>query len=266
MKNITKRILFCAGLFAILPFMGAVGAEEKESIDELRERLDVIMEKTEEMVEIVEEMRERGELPLEVEKSEESYENYLETYIKYGGENDKEEVEKLQTFLNDHMDAGLPVTGVYGEMTLEAVKNFQREYAEDILEPWGITEPTGYVYKTTQRKINDINYPGATIPVPELEEEEPGETVTEWDSSPMEEPTIIGDDVSDTDKDMENGEDVETPEDENLLGAELGETGDSDRDSLTWTVLILAAIGLGATVYYIYNGDKTRPNQQTIQS
>ena len=29
-------------------------------------------------------------------------------------------------------------------------------YSKDVLEPWGLLEPTGYVYITTKKKINEI--------------------------------------------------------------------------------------------------------------
>ena len=46
--------------------------------------------------------------------------------------------------------------GVYGLDDFEAVKDFQVRYREDILDPWGIRLPTGYVYTTTIKKINEL--------------------------------------------------------------------------------------------------------------
>ncbi|PCI29559.1 hypothetical protein COB55_01930 [Candidatus Wolfebacteria bacterium] len=63
---------------------------------------------------------------------------------------------KLQVFLQEFEGADVEITGIYDEKTTFAVAHFQTKYAEDILTPWGITEPTGYAYITTTRKINEI--------------------------------------------------------------------------------------------------------------
>jgi hypothetical protein len=76
------------------------------------------------------------------------------------------QVRALQEFLNTHMGANLPVTGFFGPLTTAAVKKFQLQHAAEILTPWGITEPTGIVYKTTQRAINLANCSSLTIPMP----------------------------------------------------------------------------------------------------
>lgn len=83
---------------------------------------------------------------------------YLSEYLGLGKDNDSAEVEKLQTFLVDNEGATLAVTGVFDENTKSAVLAFQEKYREDILTPWGITEPTGYVYVTTKHKINDLYF------------------------------------------------------------------------------------------------------------
>jgi len=63
----------------------------------------------------------------------------------------------------------LTVNGEYDTPTFEAVKDFQNEYAEDVLEPWGIDEPTGYTYITTLAKINALLCVRlADDPLPEL--------------------------------------------------------------------------------------------------
>lgn len=81
---------------------------------------------------------------------------FLNAYLRMGRDNDPDEVRKLQTFLNEEIQAGLPVTGFFGPLTHAAVMKFQTKYASDILTPWGISEPTGYVYLTTRKKINEI--------------------------------------------------------------------------------------------------------------
>ncbi|MES2007150.1 MAG: immunoglobulin-like domain-containing protein [Patescibacteria group bacterium] len=100
---------------------------------------------------------------------------YLKSYLKMGAKNDAGEVKKLQSFLNTFMNAGLPVTGVFGPMTFKAVQNFQLKHWDEVLAPWvsfGLTSDhsaTGYVYKTTKRMVNLVYCAGAIeIPKPQL--------------------------------------------------------------------------------------------------
>lgn len=44
----------------------------------------------------------------------------------------------------------------FGNMTRNAVMNFQEMFAEEILHPWGISEPTGIVEIQTKKKLNKI--------------------------------------------------------------------------------------------------------------
>lgn len=98
----------------------------------------------------------------------------FEGYLRLGADNDVESVNKLQTFLNSHMNANLPVTGFFGPSTEDAVKAFQVKYWEEILKPWvpyGLETdhtPTGYVYKTTSRWINILACQSLEIPMPQL--------------------------------------------------------------------------------------------------
>ncbi len=87
-------------------------------------------------------------------------EEYIKTYIKFGQNNDVEDVKRLQIFLNEHMKANIPITGFYGEITMSWVKKLQEMHKDEILTPWGIVDPTGYVYKTTKRFINIKKCPG----------------------------------------------------------------------------------------------------------
>ena len=82
---------------------------------------------------------------------------YLTSYLRYGVANDPMQVIKLQAFLKvfEHFDY-VSINGVFDEATLQAVKAFQARYASEILTPWGISEPTGYVYTLTLAKINQI--------------------------------------------------------------------------------------------------------------
>lgn len=82
---------------------------------------------------------------------------YLQGYIRPNAINNQEEVIKLQKFLRDL--GGFPnlaVTGSYDEATIAAIRTFQSTYNSSILAPWGISQPTGYVYYTTRKVINEI--------------------------------------------------------------------------------------------------------------
>jgi len=84
---------------------------------------------------------------------------YLYGFSRLGGvapENDPVEVRKVQHFLNIFEGANLAVDGVFDANTDAAVRAFQLKYRDDILDPWGHTASTGYVYITTRQKINEI--------------------------------------------------------------------------------------------------------------
>jgi uncharacterized repeat protein (TIGR02543 family) len=94
---------------------------------------------------------------------------FMNKHLKYGSsKNDKDQTGKLQTFLNKWMNAGLPVTGAYGPLTVAAVKNFQAKYSNEILAPWGITTPTGLVYLSTLRQLNLLECPQLSLQLPAL--------------------------------------------------------------------------------------------------
>ncbi len=81
---------------------------------------------------------------------------YLLEFIRFGRQNNPFEVLKLKIFLNSFEGFNLPLTPIYDLETFRAVEIFQQRYSSDILTPWGITAPTGYVYITTTLKINYI--------------------------------------------------------------------------------------------------------------
>ncbi|MFH1620539.1 MAG: FG-GAP-like repeat-containing protein, partial [Patescibacteria group bacterium] len=86
---------------------------------------------------------------------------YLEEYIKFKSlDNEPDTVQKLKKFLNkyegEHLDAN---NTVYNQASFEAVIRFQEKYKYEILTPWGLTQGTGHVYKTTIMKINAIVCP-----------------------------------------------------------------------------------------------------------
>jgi hypothetical protein len=82
--------------------------------------------------------------------------NYLLEYIRFGADNNPVEVKKLERFLNEFEEENLEVNGVYELVDFNAVERFQTKYLEDILSPWNHLKPTGYVYITTKKKINEI--------------------------------------------------------------------------------------------------------------
>jgi len=69
------------------------------------------------------------------------------------------EVSKIQEFLNQEMNAGIIVDGVYGESTVKGVHAFQKKYFEQIISPWVpsfLARTTGKFYKTTRMMVNKI--------------------------------------------------------------------------------------------------------------
>ena len=81
---------------------------------------------------------------------------YITSFLKYNQTNNIEDVRRLQTFLNEQGLGKPPITGYFDSNTTAAVKTFQQQYKDNILIPWGLSEPTGYVYYTTQKTINEI--------------------------------------------------------------------------------------------------------------
>jgi len=69
------------------------------------------------------------------------------------------QVRCLQEFLKsqgkDIYPEGL-VTGNFLTLTKQAVMRFQEKYKDEILEPLGLTYPTGFVGPMTRRKVNQL--------------------------------------------------------------------------------------------------------------
>jgi peptidoglycan hydrolase-like protein with peptidoglycan-binding domain len=90
---------------------------------------------------------------------------WLEDYMQKASQNDSYQVLKLQVFLN-LQGFVTPLTGIFDTVTEANVKQFQSKYYDEVIKPWfdrGIVphnRPTGFVYKTTRWKINDIMCPG----------------------------------------------------------------------------------------------------------
>ncbi len=81
----------------------------------------------------------------------------INSYVRLGANNNPVEVLKIQNFLRTYEGANIELTGIYDIPTFEAVMAFQQKYAADILAPWGSNTPSGYVYITTEKKMNEIS-------------------------------------------------------------------------------------------------------------
>lgn len=68
-------------------------------------------------------------------------------------ENKKEDVEKLEYFLNTYENEKLPINGLYENKDVIAVKRWQSKYQSFILAPMKLKKPTGTVYTLSQRQI-----------------------------------------------------------------------------------------------------------------
>lgn len=82
---------------------------------------------------------------------------YLTQYLKFGGDNNPGEVRKLQLFLKNSEKLDVDVNNVFDAKTLKAVEAFQAKYLSDVMGPWGATIPSGQVYISTTKKINELN-------------------------------------------------------------------------------------------------------------
>lgn len=81
---------------------------------------------------------------------------YLTTYPRQHKDNNFAEVIKLQNFLKQYVMTDIEVSGTFDDNTRLAVESFQQQYKDDILSPWNMSTGSGYVYYTTQKKINEI--------------------------------------------------------------------------------------------------------------
>ncbi len=97
---------------------------------------------------------------------------YLHDYMRIDFVNDPAQVMLLQSFLKDMQGyQSVSVTGTFDQATFDAVSAFQTKYSQDILVPWGLTGPTGYVYILTLKKINEI-YCQSIFPLNDAQKEE----------------------------------------------------------------------------------------------
>ena len=82
---------------------------------------------------------------------------HITQYMRKGANNDPVEVSKLQSFLVDQEGfTGVQVNGVFDTATDVAVRAFQEKHSGIILGPWAVKIGTGYVYRTTTKRINDL--------------------------------------------------------------------------------------------------------------
>ncbi len=87
----------------------------------------------------------------------------LNSFLQKGGNNDTAQVFKLQAFLKDIENINVGFTGVFDNSTESAVKAFQNKYLTDIMGPWKSNTPSGIVYITTKKKINEIACKTSTL-------------------------------------------------------------------------------------------------------
>ncbi|MEI6238716.1 MAG: peptidoglycan-binding domain-containing protein [bacterium] len=80
----------------------------------------------------------------------------ITTYMSENANNNFADVVKLQLFLKNTEGLSVDVNGIYDTKTVKAVSAFQAKYLEDIMGPWGSKVPSGNVYITTEKKINEI--------------------------------------------------------------------------------------------------------------
>lgn len=82
---------------------------------------------------------------------------YLNDYLSINSKNSEMEVIKLQAFLLNTEKLNVDINGKFDQKTFEAVKQFQKKYSNEVLTPWGSSVPTGKVFYTTKKKINEIH-------------------------------------------------------------------------------------------------------------
>ncbi len=66
------------------------------------------------------------------------------------------EVAKLQQVLKDQGHYDGPVTGYFGPLTKVAVNSWQVQHRPQVLDPWNLSGPTGWFYKSSERWMNEL--------------------------------------------------------------------------------------------------------------
>jgi len=107
----------------------------------------------------------------------------IDTYMRRGYNNNKEQVKVLQGLLNKYVEAGLAIDGHYGPQTEAAVVAFQIKYRDTILDPWNIENPTGIFFRTSLVQAQNLECPDPELPIPE--------NLINWSDSRGEVPAIV---------------------------------------------------------------------------
>ncbi len=179
---------------------------------------------------------------------------YLHDHLRYGRANNPNEVKKLQLFLNTYMGEDLPISGMFGAMTKQAVQRFQERHANEVLTPWGLEAPTGYVYLTTKRWINMIVCPELNLPMPTLIPDttgavgvvDPGMAVAGEEDVRAEDPEEI---VDEEDREVDEEEMVDEE-----VAVDVDEEEEREDDGRTAiAVIVIGLVMLGFTLYYVFN-------------
>ncbi|OHB18532.1 MAG: hypothetical protein A2854_00165 [Parcubacteria group bacterium RIFCSPHIGHO2_01_FULL_56_18] len=90
---------------------------------------------------------------------------YITTFMRQGQQNDPEQVKRMQGILKDFEGADVEETGEYDAKSVAAINAFQLKYADEVLTPWGIKAPTGYVFLTTRKKLNEVYCKNTSFPL-----------------------------------------------------------------------------------------------------
>lgn len=85
-----------------------------------------------------------------------SCDTYITSFMRMGQINNVDQVKRMQGILKNFEGADLEESGEYDEKSAAAIRAFQLKYSSEILTPWGIEEPTGYVFLTTKKKLNEV--------------------------------------------------------------------------------------------------------------
>ncbi len=193
---------------------------------------------------------------------------YLYEYIRYGANNNPTEVIKLQSFLNQHMGTSLPLTGVYDMTTMQAVNEFQVQYKEQVLRPWvdagaycDVSQPTGHVYKTTQRWINLIVCPELNLPMPNLSGYPKADCAGYW-RAVLGEGIVVDEDYVPEDvaeEPMPEEEEEEMPEEEMPFEIDdivREEEPEEEPEIPTSWIIALIILAAAAGIWAVYKGIK----------
>ncbi len=86
---------------------------------------------------------------------------YFNSYQKKG--DTSLDIVKIQDFINiifsptsGYPTNGIPLDKTFGNETLKGIYDFQNTYKEVVLKPWGLTNATGWWYKTTKATANKL--------------------------------------------------------------------------------------------------------------